>query len=105
MAQWQRKFEKWQYAKTPINANEVEAILKRVFGDRLRIVSGTSHRYQISVPELKGNLKYQFGHITIPLAGGQAIKAPYLQKAYEAAVLLGLYVATQEQKENNENDK
>lgn len=104
MAQWQRKFEKWQYAKTPVNADEAESILSRVFGERLRVVSGTSHRYQISVPELKSNLKYQFGHITIPLTGGQAIKAPYLQKAYEAALLLGLYGGGQERKADDEDD-
>lgn len=91
MAQWQKKFEQWETAKTPVDATEVEALLKRVFTDRVRTIDGTSHQYKVDVPELRENPKYQFGFMIIPLFGGQKVKAVYLQKAYEAAILLELY--------------
>ncbi len=91
MAQRWKKFEKWRDVKTPVAVSEVDSLLRAVFQERLRVASGTSHAYHVDVSELVEYPKFQFGLLTIPLSGGQEVKAPYLQKAYEAAVLLSLY--------------
>lgn len=105
MAQWQRKFAKWKSVKSPVSADEVDTLLKKVFVDRLQKIDGTSHEHKITVPELIDNHKYQFGFLIIPIKGGQQVKAPYLQKAYEAATLLGLFPPQLEAGEENDDDQ
>ena len=107
MAKWQKKFEEWKNAKSPVRKTEVEALLKRVFSDRLRHVEGTSHEFVISVPELQGTPEYQFDECVVPVSGGQQVKAFYLQRAYQIAILLELYPPAQEtedEEEDNEQD-
>lgn len=91
MAGWQKDFEKWQYAKAPVDADEVSAIIERVFTGRIKIGTGSSHLYKIQVPELIDHPDYKFGLISVPLKGGQKVKAPYLHLLYNAAILLELY--------------
>lgn len=75
-----------------------------VFGERLTTITGTSHEYQINIEELKENPKYQFGFLVVPIKGSQEVKAIYLQRAYEAAVLLNLYPPQEPEDEEDEQD-
>jgi len=89
---WLDEFESWNTAKSPRNHGRVKAALKRVFGDRLEITTGSggSHDYKIRVPELRalGYPEYRYGFVRVVLKGGQQIKAPYLKEAYRAAMRL-----------------
>jgi len=100
-----KNFEKWERAKSPVSADKVKAIIDRVSAGRIKVGEGTSHRYKIQVPELKDLPAYQFGLITIPLKGGQEVKAAYLQTLYEAATLIGLYSPESEDADGEENDE
>lgn len=107
MAKWQKKFEQWKDAKSPVRSTEVKALLERVFGTRLRQDEGTSHEFIISVPELQGTPDYQYEEFVVPLDGGQQVKGFYLRRAYQAAILLELYPPahdTEDQEENHEQD-
>lgn len=105
MPRWQRQFRRWQHMKSPAPQEEVVHLLHRVFGDRLRHSNSSSHEYQIRVEELKGHPKFRFGLLTICVSGGQVVKGPYLQKAYEAAMLLGLvHDADRPEEGDEEND-
>jgi len=100
-----KNFEKWERAKAPISADKVKSIIDEMFAGRIKVGEGTSHRYKIQVPELKDLPDYQFGLITVPLKGGQEVKAYYLQTLYRAAVLLGIYppqAADEDGEEDNE---
>ena len=87
-----KNFEKWQHAKSPVNADNVKAVIEDIFAGRIKVGEGTNHRYKILVPELKDLPNYQFALITVPLKSGQQVKAFYLPTLYEAAVLLGLHL-------------
>lgn len=100
-----KSFEKWKDAKAPVSADKVRTVLDQVFAGRVKIGEGTSHVYKIQVPELKHLPKYQYGLVTLPLTGGQQIKASYLQKLYEAAILLELYPPKQETDEEGASDE
>ena len=54
MAKWRKRWEAWSAAKQPIPTDEVEAMLTRIFGDRVKEHEGTSHRWTVDVPELAG---------------------------------------------------
>lgn len=99
MAAWKKKFERWKNAKAPLDVEEVENLLPRIFGERLRESKGTSHRWQIDVAELVGEPGWALPNLPIPVRNGQRVLAPYLQRAYEAAELLGLYPPEENEKE------
>ena len=103
MAAWKKKFERWQNASAPVDVEEVASLLPRIFGSRLREAKGTSHRWHIDVEELVGEPGFVLPNLPIPVRGGQKVLAVYLQRAYEAANLLGLYPP--EIEEENENDE
>lgn len=109
MGKRSKNFEKWKDAKSPVSADKVKAIIDEVFAGRVKPGEGSSHLHKVQVPELKDLPDYQFGLITIPLKGGQQVKAPYLQLLYEAAILLELYLPKeadedQEEREDGEED-
>ncbi len=91
MGRRNKSFEKWKDAKSPISADTVETVVNEIFAGRVKPGEGSSHLYKIQVPELKHLPKYQFGLVTLPLKGGQQVKAFYLKQLYEAALLLELY--------------
>ncbi len=91
MARWQKRFRAWASARSPISVDEVEPLLHRVFGSRVVVHEGGSHRWTVAVPELGGHEDdFHFGHFGVPVKGGQWVKARYCQIAYEAAERLGL---------------
>ncbi len=91
MAKWRKRFNAWAAAKQPIATEEVEAVLTKVFGARVREHKGGSHRWTVDVPELvDAHADFSFGQIGFPVHKGQTVKAKYCQIAYEAALLLGL---------------
>lgn len=91
MAKWRKRFEAWATARQPIPVAEVEAVLLKVFGDRVREATGSSHRWMIEVNELQGMAgPFVTGLIAIPVSGGQVVKAPYCRMCYEAATILDL---------------
>lgn len=110
VAAWKKKFERWKNARSPVDVAEVEKLLPRVFGSRLREAPGTSHRWHIDVAELVGRPGWVLPNLPIPVRGGQKVIAVYLQRAYQAAELLGLYPPENavehenEEDENNEQD-
>ena len=87
---WFRRFLKLGNNRAPVPKDQAVALLRRVFGDRLRQSSGSSHELVISVPELRDDPDFPFGNLCIPCKHGQTIKAPYLRLAVRAAELLGL---------------
>lgn len=91
MAAWKKKFERWKNASSPVDVEEVENLLPRIFGDRVRETSGTSHRWQIDVSEIVGKEGFVLPVLPIPVRGGQKVLPVYLQRAYEAAELLELF--------------
>ena len=108
MAAWKKKFERWKDARSPVDVEEVEKLLPRIFGSRLREAAGTSHRWHVDVSELVGQPGWVLPILPIPVRGGQKVIPIYLQRAYEAAELLGLYPseneAENEKDENHEQD-
>lgn len=104
MAQWRKKFERWENASAPIDVDEVKALLPRIFGDRLREAQGTSHRFQIDVHELQGEPDFTLGVLPIPVRGGKKVIPVYLRNAYRAATLLGLYPPEDNPKEYPDED-
>ena len=84
---------------------EVEKLLPRVFGARVRENSGTSHRWQIDVSELVGKPGFTLPNMPICVRGGQKVLPVYLQNAYKAAELLGLYPPETEDEEEIESDE
>jgi len=103
MSKWKKRFSAWQTAKQPISVDEVEALLFKVFGNRVREHHGTSHRWTVDVPELvNANDDFCFGRIGFPVSGGKVVKAKYCQIGYQAAQLLGLL--ENEENEPNEDD-
>lgn len=103
MAKWRKRFEAWETAKQPISTDEVESVLLKVFGGRLREHKGGSHRWTVDVPELVNvHDDFQFGQIGFPVSKGTSVKAKYCQIAYEAARLLGLPM--KEEDESGEDD-
>ena len=110
VAAWKKKFERWKNASAPVDVKEVEKLLPRVFGSRLREAKGTSHRWHIDVSELAGRPGFVLPNLPVPVRGGQKVLAPYLQRVYEAAELLGLYPPdsegedSEEENDTNEND-
>lgn len=105
MGKRSKSFEKWKDAKAPVSADKVETLLNEIFAGRIKTSEGTSHVYKIQVPELKHLPKYQFGLITLPLKGGQQVKAFYLQTLYEAATLLELYPPKEDADEDGAPDE
>ncbi|HRI45345.1 MAG TPA: hypothetical protein PLL78_14600 [Fimbriimonadaceae bacterium] len=91
MAKWRKRFDAWATARQPVPVSEVEALLTRVFGDRVVVHPGGSHRWTVDVPELvEVHDDFKFGQIGMPVSGGKHVKAIYCQIAFEAASLLGL---------------
>ena|SRR5947209_20594646 len=103
MARWQKSFDKWRTAKAPVNVDEVVPLLNRVFGDRFVVNPQAKHEYQISVPELREDPRFRFEILVLPTVGGQKVKAFYLQRAYEVAVLLGLYPPAEDEDAESED--
>lgn len=103
MAAWKKRFERWQNASSPVDVAEVEALIPRVFGSRVRESKGTSHRWHIDVSELAGQPGFVLPDLPIPVRGGQKVLPVYLQRMYEAATLLRLYPPEQEVEEENQN--
>src|SRR5438046_108781 len=105
LSKWRKKFAAWQAAKQPVSVDEVETILKKVFGDRLREHEGSSHRWTVDVPELtNAHRDYQFGEIGFPVKNGQKVKGMYLQIAFDAAERLGLPEERNAEGEDEDND-
>jgi hypothetical protein len=105
MAKWLKRFRAWETAKQPIQRREVEAVLQRVFGDRVTVNKAGSHRWTVSVPELaESDPDFRFGQFTIPLDRGRRVKAPYCQLAYRAALSLGLLDDRDDDAENDDED-
>lgn len=105
MSQWQKKFELWKNASSPIDVEEVEKLLPRIFGKRLRLAKGTSHRFQIDVHELQEDPDFTLGVLPVPVRGGQKVLLIYLRRAYQAATMLELYPPDDdEEKEQDEQD-
>jgi len=102
VAAWKKKFERWKDASSPVDVAEVEKPLPRVFGSRLREAKNTSHRWHIDVAELVGQPGFSLPVLPIPVRGGQKVIPIYLQNAYKAAELLGLYPPEEENEEENE---
>ena len=105
MGKRNKSFEKWKDAKAPVSADKVETLIHEIFAERVKQGEGSSHLYKIKVPELKHLPKYQFGLVTLPLKGGQQVKAFYLQQLYEAAILLELYPPKQDTDEDGASDE
>lgn len=103
MAAWKKKFERWKNASSPVDVEEVEALLRRVFGARLREAQSTSHRWHLDVSGLSSNEKYKAGNLPVCVRGRKVIPV-YLQNAYEAAVSLNLYVPQDEEKDTKEEE-
>lgn len=103
MAAWKKKFERWKNASSPVDVDEVEALLQRVFGSRLREAKGTSHRWHIDVTELVGEPGFVLPSLTICVRGSKVI-AIYLQNAYKAAESLELYPPKEEEKPEDEEE-
>ncbi len=105
MAKWRKRFLAWETAKQPIARDEVESILHRVFGDRVTVHEGGSHRWTVSTPELVEHaVEFQFGHFGIPLKGGREVKARYCQTAHKAALLLGLLEEADDDEDEEQED-
>lgn len=103
MAAWKKKFERWKNAKAPVDVAEVEALLSRVFGSRLREQTGTSHRWHIDVTELQNEPGFALPNLPVCVRGNKVIPI-YLQRAYEAAERLGLYPPPDDEDETDEDD-
>lgn len=103
MAAWKKRFERWQNATSPVEVERVENLLRRVFGERLSIAEGTSHRFHLDVSELVGRPGWVLPTLPIPVRGGQKVLPVYLQRAFEAADLLGLYPPEDEETQDEES--
>lgn len=84
MSQREKEFAKWATTKSNVESETVEAVLRHYFGARLKERSGGSHNLLISLPELVELPDFQFGHLMIPLKGGQGVKPRYLRLAVKA---------------------
>lgn len=104
MAAWKKKFERWKDASSPVDVKEVETLLPRVFGARLREAKGTSHRWHIDVAELVGEPGFVLPNLPIPVRGGRKVLPIYLQNAYRAAELLDLYPPQDPEQDQNEEE-
>ncbi len=104
MAAWKKKFERWKNASAPVDVAEVESLLPRVFGSRLREQTGGSHRWHIDVTELQGEPGFVLPTLGVPVRGGQKVIPVYLRNVYDAAERLGLYPPPDDE-ENAEEDE
>lgn len=102
MPGWVKDFQRWKGQKTALRVGEFESAMKRVFGSRVREVSGTSHRWIIDVSELRGDPEFSRGIITIPVAGGQVVKAGYVKICFRAAELLELFPPKEDTDDEND---
>ena len=103
MTRWAKELERWRTASGKQNAEEVGALLYRVFGSRVEERKGTSHRYKVNVPELRTYKGFEAGFFNVAVSGDQAVKPVYLQNAYRAAKLLE-QLAAEEEIEKQGND-
>lgn len=91
MAKWRKRFEAWRSARAPVPVDEGGALLERVFGDRVTVHKGGSHRWTVDVSDIRDrHVDFQFGLIGLPVRGGKCVLPAYCKVAYRAAVELGL---------------
>jgi hypothetical protein len=105
MAKWRKRFRAWVAAKQPVSVEEVESLVFRIFGERVRVQEGGSHRWNIEVPELKGTDTYQWGNIEVPVKNGRTVIARYLKLMYRASVELGLFEEDEDGQDDNDDDE
>ena len=105
MAAWKKKFQRWKNASAPVDVAEVESLLPRVFGSKLRVQTGTSHQWHIDVSEIQGEPGFALPNLPLCRRGNKVI-AIYLQRAYAAAELMGLFPPpTEDEEDEDETDQ
>ncbi len=104
MSQREKEFAKWATTKSNVESETVEAVLRHYFGERLKERSGGSHNLLISLPELVELPDFEFGHLMIPIKGGQGVKPRYLRLAVKAfAELTKIQEAAEAKNSGEEN--
>lgn len=85
-----------------VTVDTVEAMLRHYFGDSFTKATGAgSHQFRVSHPALFGHTHFVGGMLSVPVSGGQTVKAIYLRRIAEAIAL----VKAAEQKEAELNDE
>ena len=80
----------------------VEATLKHYFGANFAKASGAgSHQFRVSHPALFGHPHFVGGTLSVPVSGGQIVKAIYLKRIAEAVALVK--EAEQQKAEQDDN--
>ncbi len=92
----------WINQRQPnVTVETVEAILKYYFGANFAKATGAgSHQFRVSHPALFGHPHFVGGTLSVPVAGGQNVKAIYLKRIAEAIAL----VKEAEQKKAEKDD-
>ena len=80
----------WISQREPnVTVETVEAILKHYFGSSFTKAAGAgSHQFRVSHPALFGHPHSVGGALSVPVTGGQTVKAIYLKRIAEAFALV-----------------
>ena len=85
-----------------VTVETVEAMLRHYFGHSFVKATGAgSHQFRVSHPALFGHPHFVGGALSVPVSGGQTVKAIYLKRIAEAVAL----VKEAEQKKAEQDDK
>lgn len=104
MSKQDKRLEQWRQKPRPVaRVDEVEAVLRRYFGDRFRENQGGSHQFSVSHPALYQHPNYLGGTLSIPIKNGQTVKPFYLKHIAEAIQILQ-EAEKENDHENNDED-
>lgn len=96
MASIEKRIESWRNTKQEITCEKVEPVIRKYFPNYNLNTKGTSHKYMMSHPTLRGVQGYgEIGGLTIPITKGQKIKPIYIKKLIAAIDII---------KENEKNE-
>lgn len=80
----------WINQRQPnVTVETVEAMLRHYFGRSFtKATSAGSHQFRVSHPALFGHPHFVGGTLSVPVSGGQTVKAIYLKRIAEAVALV-----------------
>jgi hypothetical protein len=95
----------WKNQPQPgATVDTVEAILSYYFGsDFFKATGAGSHQFRVSHPALFGQPHFVGGTLSVPVSGGQTVKAIYLKRIAEAIRIIQEAETNDPHSDDNEN--
>ena len=89
-----------------VTVDSVEAMLLHYFGDNFKQATGAgSHQLRVFHPALFGHPHFVGGTLSVPVSGGQTVKAIYLKRIAEAVALVKEAEKKEAEKKDDDTNK